>query len=196
MRARTTTVAALRTDLVEKQVRRENQAVSDASIRGEGVYPSLITTTWEDDLMRPKMLVTRLVAVVLWGVALPAAATSGADGEKAPAKTPAEYLKIEIRGKLTVPGKLPRNPYDDTFVADAVVMSEGTPLALRVGGEALRKKLAALDGKTVVVTGAVRFAAPPADARASFGRGLVEVMITPPSWPYVEVSGIDAANEK
>ena len=196
MRARTTTVAALRTDLVEKQVRRENQAVSDASIRGEGVYPSLITATWGDDLMQPKMLVTRLVAVGLWGVALPVPATSGAEGEKAPAKMPAESIKVEVRGKLTLPGNRPRNPYDDTFVADAVVMSEGTPLALRVGGEALRKKLAALDGKTVVVTGTVRFAAPPADARASFGRGLVEVMITPPSWPYVEVSGIDAANEK
>jgi hypothetical protein len=146
--------------------------------------------------MQPKVLVTRLVAVVLWGVALPAAATSGAEGEKAPAKLPADYFKIEIRGKLSVAGKLPRNPYDDTFVVDAVVMAEGTPLALRVGGEALRKKLAALDGKTVVVTGAVRFAAPPADAKASFGRGLVEVMVTPPPWPYVEVSGIDAADAK
>jgi hypothetical protein len=146
--------------------------------------------------MRLKMLLAWPVVVALCGLALPTAATSGGKDEKGPAKTPTEYVKTEIRGKLTVAENRSRNPYDDTFVTDAVVVSEGTPLALRIGGEALRKKLAALDGKMVVVTGSLRFVAPPADAKAHFGRGLVAVMVAPPPWPYVEVSGIDAANAK
>ena len=165
----------------------------------------MITTTWEGEFMQLKMLLAWPVAVALCGVALLTAATSGSKDEKGPAKMLAEYVKTEIRSKLIVADNQSKNPYDDSFVTDAVVMSEGMPLALCIGGgdprlrikgEALRKKLAALDGKMVVVTGTIRFVAPPADAKAHFGRGLVEVMVVPPPWPYVEVSGIDAANAK
>jgi hypothetical protein len=128
-----------------------------------------------------------------------AAPGPAADEKKEPApvsKPPAEYFRAEVRGTLTVAVKLSRNPFDDKFPSDAEITTGGKPLALQFADEATRKKAAALNGKVVVVTGAMRFAELPEGAKVHYGRGLVAVIADPPPWPYLVVSGIAAADAK
>ena len=126
-----------------------------------------------------------------------AAPDPAADKKKGPARVPpTEYFKAEIRGTLTVAWSLSRNPFDAKFPTEGEIKTGGKLVALQFANEGVRRKAAALNGKSVVVTGAMQFADLPKDAKVHFGRGLLLVIADPPPWPYVVVSDIAAADAK